>query len=335
MEISSLASLDSLAEIGLRGGVDMRPTLLRVLTDLYMQKMRHTPEEVHHYTELALRLLEVVDAQTRAAVAARLSRHLSPPLRVIQSLVNDLPEIAAPLRSHPMLQPANPAGVTTPRPSAVSDTDSFLAAEQEMDQAFRPSASRIIEPTTAKELTDLFFAATAVERSLILRSLDVVAPLPAGSVAVSRNAAVGRRLEGAALGRNREDFAQQLARSLHIPREQARRIARDNLGEPMVVAAKALEIPRDLFYRILIFVNPAVGHSVERVHALAELYDDMTVQAAEGMVAIWQALHMEERVSANHRPQAWNDEARARARPAAPMRRTPAAAQTKERRDAS
>ena len=49
-------------------------------------------------------------------------------------------------------------------------------------------------------------------------------------------------------------------------------------------------MPRDVVYRILLFVNTTVGHSVERVHALAALYDEMTMQAAEHMVAIWQAL---------------------------------------------
>src|SRR5580658_1594764 len=103
MEPSSLFSLDGLAEIGLRGGVDMRPTLVRVLTDLYVQKLRHTPDEERHYTELALRLLDSVDVPTRAAVAARLAHHLSPPLRVIQRLAADLPDVAAPVRSHPLL----------------------------------------------------------------------------------------------------------------------------------------------------------------------------------------------------------------------------------------
>ena len=58
-----------------------------------------------------------------------------------------------------------------------------------------------------------------------------------------------------------------------------------------MTAAKALDMPRDVVYRILLFVNTTVGHSVERVHALATLYDEMTAQAAEHMVAIWQALH--------------------------------------------
>ncbi|MGC1540704.1 MAG: DUF2336 domain-containing protein, partial [Xanthobacteraceae bacterium] len=50
MESASLSGLDNLTHLGLRGGVDMRPTLLHVLTDLYVQKLTHTPDEVRHYT---------------------------------------------------------------------------------------------------------------------------------------------------------------------------------------------------------------------------------------------------------------------------------------------
>src|SRR5271168_3523362 len=105
--MDSLSNLDNLTGLGMRGGVDMRPTLLRVLTDLYVQKLTHNPDEERHYTELALRLLDAVDVATRAAVAGRLARHLSPPPRVIQRLAADLPDIAAPLRSHPLLQAAD------------------------------------------------------------------------------------------------------------------------------------------------------------------------------------------------------------------------------------
>ena len=82
MKIPNLSSLTGLADIGLRSGVDMRPTLIRVLTDLYVQKLSHTADEDRHYTELALRLLDGVDTPTRVAVATRLAKHLAPPLRV-------------------------------------------------------------------------------------------------------------------------------------------------------------------------------------------------------------------------------------------------------------
>jgi hypothetical protein len=82
---------------------------------------------------------------------------------------------------------------------------------------------------------------------------------------------------------------------------------------------------RATHYRILPFVNSAVGHSVERVHALAALYDEISTQAAEGMVAIWQALHNTEHARPKYQPVTWN-ETHARARPAAGQRSSPLAA---------
>lgn len=332
--MKSLASLENLTGLGLRGGVDMRPTLLRVLTDLYVQKLAHTPDEERHYTELALRLIEAVDVPTRAAVAALLARHLSPPLRVIQRLAADLPDIAAPLRSHSLLRAAAPVREPAPPVAPIAEEPAADGPEQEGPP--QEAASNTIGSETANELNELFFAANAHERRLILLNLEVVAPIPAGRVGVTHEAAVGQRLETAALARNREDFAQLLAHSLHIPRAQARRIVSDDLGEAIVTAAKALTMPRDVVYRILLFVNTTVGQSVERVHALAALYDEMTVQAAEHMVAIWQALPNEERAVSRHRALLWNDEARARARTAtATVRRATSTHRANERRDAS
>src|ERR1700758_4924961 len=124
MKMPALSSLNGLADIGLRSGVDMRPTLVRVLTALYVQKLTHTADEERHYTELALRLLDGVDVSTRAAVAVRLAKHLSPPVRVIQYLVNDLPDVAAPLRGHALLKPPAPS------PPATAPTVEHTAAAE-------------------------------------------------------------------------------------------------------------------------------------------------------------------------------------------------------------
>jgi len=339
-----LSSLNGLADIGLRSGVDMRPTLIRVLTDLYVQKLTHTADEERHYTELALRLLDGVDVPTRATVAARLAKHLSPPLRVIQYLVNDLPEIAASLRGHAVLKPpAQPAAPPLPPlpPVAIAPTIELTTPaepplhDEPIEHAPITDLRGIVDATTAGELNDIFFTAAEHERRLILLNLHVAAPLSPGQVVVLRDPGIGQRLEAAALGNHREELVKHLAEALRIPREQARRIVRDDHGEPLVVAVKALGISRDVVYRLLMFVNPAVGHSVERVHALATLYDEMTAQAAEGMVAIWQALRSEARATAKHQPLLWNDE-RSRARPAAaPARRPLAAPRTNIRREVS
>jgi hypothetical protein len=40
--------------------------------------------------------------------------------------------------------------------------------------------------------------------------------------------------------------------------------------------------------RILLFVNPRIGQSVQRVYELATRYDEISTQAAHHLVAIWQ-----------------------------------------------
>jgi uncharacterized protein (DUF2336 family) len=357
-----------------------------VLTDLYVQKLAHSYEEKRHYTELALRLLDSVDAATRLAVATRLARHLSPPVRVMVRLASDLPEIAALARTHPVLlpkqekkpappqtpptakaPPATQAPRATPTPPAAQAARAApqappaaktlpaargpdpvkppqvpapvappLPPKREMPERPATATWSTITGDVASELNEQFFAASADERRLILLNLHIAVPMPASRVGLSKEAIVIKRLETAALAHNREDFAAYLAQAIRVARMQARRITADDLGEPIVAAAKALNMPRDVLYRVLLFVNPTIGHSVARVHALAALFDEMTVQAAEHMVTIWQALHNSERAGLPQRPLTKDEEARARARTAtATVRRAPAPRRSDERRDAS
>jgi len=327
MKTPRLSSLQGFTEIGLRGGVDMRPTLLRVLTDLYVQKLTHTPDEDRHYTELALRLLESVDATTRVAVATRLASHLSPPAPVMQKLAADLPEVAAPLRA---LRPSQARSV-------IANTKTTVTAvnERALDRSKLAKPHGKMDIDLAGELNELFFGAGAQERRLILLNLHIVAPTPSRRSGAVHDPAVGRRLEASALARRREDFARELSRALILSREQARRIAGDELGEPIVVAAKALGVSRDQVHRILLFVNTAIGHSVERVHALATLYDEMHTQAALDLVEVWQALAIGtgESAAPPRQPLPVHDRLRAQLAPAA--RRTPLPSRDIERRDAS
>ena len=69
----NLPNLNALVELGHRDGVDIRPTLLRVMTDLYVQKAQHSHQEEQQFTELALRLIDLVDAKTRTVVADKIA----------------------------------------------------------------------------------------------------------------------------------------------------------------------------------------------------------------------------------------------------------------------
>jgi hypothetical protein len=289
MEPHNFFSLDGLTDLSKRSGIDMRPTLLRVLTDLYVQRLSHSADEERHYTELALRMLEAVDVPTRIAVAKRFAHYLKPPPLVLQRLARDLPVVATEVSRHAVLQ----APASMPHAGEVANEPAAHDPADQQQPAREPAAT--IEPATAAELNELFFTATAAERRLILLNLHIADPNPILRNRVATRATIGQELEASVLVGKREQFADRLAQALRISHEQARRIANDELGEPILVAAKALRLRRDVLYRILMFVNPAVGHSVERVHTLATFYDALELRSAEGMLAIWQSLPAGER----------------------------------------
>jgi uncharacterized protein (DUF2336 family) len=323
MNVSASVNLDSLTDLGTRSGIDVRPTLLRVLTDLYIQKPTHTPDEDRQYIELALRLMEAVDVATRATVAARLATHPFAPAEVVARLHHSLPD--------EWRQSERPSETMTPHATATADDPAPAPAGAQTIGPEQPTQSA----AAADDLNELFLDASADERRLILLNLDIVG-LPAEPLRISRDPLACERLEAAALTRNGREFVQHLARSLHIAPEQAQRIVRDDSGEPIVIAAKSLRMPPDMLQRILLFLNPAIGHSVQRVHALATLYDEMTFQAAEHMLALWQSLRPPERAHGVHQPVHWNDETTPRPRTALVPSRNPAMARPiTERRSAS
>jgi hypothetical protein len=242
MKSSAYPPLDGLVDLACRDGVDIRPTLLRVLTDLYVQKPTHSADEETQYVELALGLIEAVDAPTCAAVVASLSAYPAAPAVILRRLTGTVSNLG---------------------------TDDPAQTKTEPD-----------------DLVELFFAAGAEERRLILTNLDVAArtaarqPPPASSEVI-------RRLETAALRRNAGEFSRMLERALGISRDLAERVARDHSGEPIVVAARALGMKAAVLQRILLFLNPVIGESIERVYDLARLFDELTPEAAEHMLAIW------------------------------------------------
>ena len=224
-----------------------------------MHRLSHSADEERHYTELALRMLEAVDVPTRVAVAKRFAHYQRPPLRVLQmararSADGRLANCAA-------IPAAAGAGrrVAGQRPGRACQNRSL----GEKQHAELPVES--IDAGAATELNELFFTATTTERRLILLNMHVVDPNPTLRSRIVTGAAIGQELEGSVPTGKRVHFAARLAQALRISHEQARRIANDQLGEPVLVAAKTLALRRDVLYRISsLFVNPAVGHSVER-----------------------------------------------------------------------
>ena len=108
---TAFSSLEGLLDLDRHDGIDMRPTLLRVLTDLYLQKRTHPPEDERYYTELALRLIDATDLPARKALAARLAPYPAAPRAVIARLARDVLEVAEPiLTQSPLPHARRPQG---------------------------------------------------------------------------------------------------------------------------------------------------------------------------------------------------------------------------------
>src|SRR5471030_804896 len=101
---------DGLMTLSRREGVDIRPTLLRVLTDLFVQASVHSEDEKRQFVELTSRLIDQVDDATRAAVRARLAIYPGTPADILKRLGL---KPASPERRLPVAReiPASPAAV--------------------------------------------------------------------------------------------------------------------------------------------------------------------------------------------------------------------------------
>ena len=282
-----------------REGVDIRPTLLRVLTDLYVQASAHSVDEERQFVELASRLIEEVDDATRAAVRVRLAVYPATPAEILNKL--------GLRRSHPdQLMP-----VAAPIPAAPSPAQTLKTPTEAQ---LRMASNLEMRPRDAGEITDMFFAAGARERVLILHNLEA-APLKAAvRIPAGRAARAVEILEMAAFAEDVDNFALELAEALILPSRIAAEVVNDPGGEPLACALRALDAPGAVFQRVLMFLNPERGTSVQYVFRLSRLYDRLNERAALVMLAAWRGSTMAV-TRAKYQPSLYDDE-RQRARSA-------------------
>ena len=256
---------DGLMTLSRREGVDIRPTLLRVLTDLYVQARTHTPQEEQQFVELTSRLIDQVDDATRAVVRARLSIYPHTPATIMNKL---------------RLHPASAAD-HTPLAAPIR-TDTAVPQTQP-----RPSSSVPIGPHEAAEISERFFAASPGGRKEILQNLGETPLRPAPKLHAARAARAIHILHMAAFAGDIENFTTELSEALILPARVAEQVVNDPGGEPLACAAKAIGLSGQVFQQILLFLNPEVGSSVDAVYRLSRLYEALSERTALIMLAAW------------------------------------------------
>ncbi|MDF0580206.1 MULTISPECIES: DUF2336 domain-containing protein [Bradyrhizobium] len=272
MTKSLFPGFDGLMTLSRREGVDVRPTLLRVLTDLYVQTSTHSDDEQRQFVELATRLIDQVDDATRAAVKARLAVYPQTPVPILQKLglVATQEGRRVPLAREIPAPPRASASARVP-----------TEAEQRM------AANLAMQPKEAAEIHDMFFRAGASERALILHNLAQTPLKAAPRIPTVRAKRAIQILEMAAIAGDIESFTFELGDSLILPSRVAAQIVDDAGGEALAVAARALDMPSPVFQRILLFFKPEIGTSVTAVYRLSRLYDRLAERSALVMLAAW------------------------------------------------
>ena len=302
------SGFDGLMSLSRREGVDIRPTLLRVLTDLYVQTSTHSEEEARQFVELTSRLIDQVDDATRAAVRARLALYPATPAPVMRhlGLKPSLPDQRVPLaREIP----------------AVAETIAGPAPPKTPSEAQLRMASNLsMQPTDAAEISDLFFGASSAERALILHNLSETPLKASPRIPALRADRSIEALEMAAFVADVENFTLELGETLILPWKLATQVVNDPTGEPLACAARALGMPSPVFQRVLLFLKPEIGTSVHTVYRLSRLYDTLQERSALIMLAAWRGSIMAA-TRAKYRSALYDDE-RSRARPPATERRT-------------
>src|SRR5581483_7425810 len=191
------------------------------------------------------------------AVAERLARYPAAPHAIIERLARDIIQVAGPvLQQSPCLTPAELDAIANECGGAHA---AVIAARGRAEPVHVEETAAAAAPMRANaqaaELCELFFTANGAERRLILMNLEYATTF---APQLTTSEELTRRLESSALAHNAEGFAREIERALGLSRDQARRVVHDKLGEPIVVVAKALNVPPSVLQRILLFVNPQV-----------------------------------------------------------------------------
>ena len=183
-KFSAYPSLDSLVDLACRDGVDIRPTLLRVLTDLYVQKPVHSAEEETQYIELARGLIDAVDATTLAVVADRLSAYPAAPAAILARL--GIPS---------SLPAAQPTSQTKANPTVRNDLlEIFFAANSE-ERGLILTNLDVADETAGRRLAAASLGSAATRRAPTFRpgapAVPRCLPAPVRCAAMIRSSTCG------------------------------------------------------------------------------------------------------------------------------------------------
>ena len=317
-----LSGLEGLVALGKDGGLNMKPILLRVVTDQFVSKPRHPATDIRQYEELALQLIPEAGIPAAVAVAQRLGAHAEAPPSVIKKLLDKAPEVAAALFA---------AGASVDRVTLAERAEWGLPAEaiaiagrKGLDAvtaaalARRPETEVLCALAANKNASfDAHVTSFLLQRGRTDRQLGLVL-LARTDLMIDKSAlfllappeqrtemlAAARLADQGVRGGSRRApqrdldaladlaaaqkwgfFAIELAMRLGCDPRGVQEIIRDKSGEPLAVALAALGMAPADAARIFLSSEPDISHSVDRIRMLTRITSDLSVNAARRLMS--------------------------------------------------
>ena len=317
-----LSGLEGLVALGRNGGLNMKPILLRVVTDQFVSQPRHPVSDIRQYEELARQLIQEADIPTAVAVARRLGAHPDAPPAVLDRLLDRHPDVAAALFAtgaavdRAKLTERAEWGSTAEamaiagRRNLDARTASALARRQETE-VLCALAANTTAPLDAHAIS-FFLQRGRTDRELgrvLLARTDLAVDksplfLLANSEQRAEMLAVARRDDATARAEGRRPpqrdldaladlaaaqkwtlFAIEFAMRLGCDPRGVQEIIRDRSGEPLAVALAALGMEPADAARIFLSSEPDISHSFDRIRVLTRITSDLSPQAARRLIS--------------------------------------------------
>ncbi len=304
---------------------EMRPILLRVITDLFALHPEHHPQEIRLYEEMAQKLIDDADDAALAVVARKLARCPDAPSSLInrirarggaparEILLSDSKVEWKDLRQIALSGAYDHACAVAARGDLDRELVKILAGRPEREVA-RALAGNRLAPLSAEErrllavrgredavlaqallqreeisldLLPLYLFADEQQRGKLIGLLRCADLAQAGrcDAAPRLDGGACKRLEAAALRQKRSSFALTLAGIVGCDTISARKIVEDESGDALTLAFLAIGLPREICARIFLIAFPKVALSPERFEANLRLYDTLPRREAARVVS--------------------------------------------------
>ncbi len=315
--------LRSLVEMGEREELEMRPVLLRVLTDLFVSRPSHSFAEIKQFEAITLGLIDFAGDRTRLTMAGKLARFGATPASVVERLMRDGGDAAAEFLAHSSLIDRaallRAALAGDPRQAAAvaarADLDDEIAlilarrAEAEVTRALVNNfaapigeevadqliARRPRDPETARvlcgrltapaRLAALFLHASQSQRAeVILAARRQHLAAPSRAPRGFTDSNIGAEIERAAADGDRALLAAIVASGLGAGISDTESIFDDPFGEPLALSLAAMNVSAETAARVFMLLDPQIAHSVDRVRALCRLVEAVSPATARAIV---------------------------------------------------